>query len=189
MPEKRPNLVTTVGDISFIELRRENSIPLMATVDTADLELLKPFTWNYSKGYAVTYIWNGGRKNRITIAMHRMVMAAGDNDEVDHFDQDRLNNRKANLRIVPHYINQRNRPTRNRGVYWWKPRGRYRVLFKVNGKQRLFGVFKDYESARKRADELLPRYIMGDDLGHNPSGSSNHTETLPAATKEVIPAV
>lgn len=165
MPAKRPNYIMVEGDEARIELRRKNGPSIWAVIDAADVDLVSPYTWNWNSiSDGVQTIW-GPRANRCNIQLHRLIMHAPDGLEVDHIDHDRMNNRRSNLRIVQHYINQRNKPTKRGGVYWWKPRDCYRVLFKIKGKQRFFGCFPDYESAQKRAQELLPRYIMGDDLG------------------------
>jgi hypothetical protein len=73
-----------------------------ATVDHEDAERLLPYKWYHFAGsvgreYAATSI--GGRRNRVTIYMHRFILDAPKGMQVDHRDGDGLNNTRANLRL------------------------------------------------------------------------------------------
>lgn len=99
---------------------------LFATVDASDFEMLSHFTWcvSGSGGYAARTTRVRGKK--IGVAMHRMVALPGPDQDVDHINGDRLDNRRCNLRVCSHAENQRNRrtPSHNtsgfRGVAWHK---------------------------------------------------------------------
>lgn len=47
------------------------------------------------------------------VRLHRWIMNAGEGEEVDHINGDRLDNRRENLRIVSHSMNMANRVRRN----------------------------------------------------------------------------
>ena len=72
------------------------------------------------------YVHRAVQKNGAwtTEYMHRVVLNAPDDQQVDHIDGDGLNNRRGNLRLVTHAQNMQNRgPQRNnrtgiRGVFW-----------------------------------------------------------------------
>lgn len=55
-----------------------------------------------------------GKRNRTVIKMHRLIMNAKTNQNIDHIDGDGLNNQKSNLRFCTHLENMRNRKS-NKG--------------------------------------------------------------------------
>lgn len=98
-------------------------------VDEDDYEDLNQFFWlKNSNGYVVrkVYLGNGRQADE---RMHRRVMMAPQNMEVDHRFRNRLDNRKSELRICTHIQNSGNARKRiksksqYRGVYW-EPSGR-----------------------------------------------------------------
>lgn len=97
----------------------------VALVDDEDFDRLSKHKWHYHKtGYARR--GEGGRKNHRKIYMHREVMNAPDDMEVDHGKGGTLDNRKSNLRVCTHKENSRNRVTHKlnssvyKGVSWNK---------------------------------------------------------------------
>jgi hypothetical protein len=79
-----------------------------AVVDNDDYHSLNQFSWFYTNsGYArCAYSQNGKLRY---LYMHRVIMAARRGQLVDHIDGDRLNNTRANLRIVTANENNWNR--------------------------------------------------------------------------------
>ena len=78
--------------------------------DPEDYPLISGYTWNLNirHGYAQTRE-RLGRTNLTPIFMHRLVMGAqGFVDVVDHIDGNKLNNRKANLRLCSRSQNYHN---------------------------------------------------------------------------------
>ena len=97
---------------------------LITIVDDSDYENLAQFKWyavgHPGKEYAARY----GRKPQ-HIRLHRELLNAPENTEVDHINGNRLNNRRANLRLATRSENGRNRtkfdyPTHSKykGVTW-----------------------------------------------------------------------
>ena len=71
---------------------------------TSDIDLIKSYNWHFSLAYAKTSI-NGG-----SVGMHRIIMGVTDpRMVVDHINQDKLDNRRTNLRIVTRGANNQNR--------------------------------------------------------------------------------
>ncbi|MBB4192761.1 HNH endonuclease signature motif containing protein [Rhizobium aethiopicum] len=74
-------------------------------------------------------------------------------DEIDHQDQNKSNNRLANLRDVTRLENarnhtmQRNNSSGHTGVYWDVSRGLWRVFIYVGKRQKHLGHFSDFEKA------------------------------------------
>ena len=77
-----------------------------AKVDTADYSLVSRYSWYYRDGYAVSKI------NRREVRMHRMILNETDPERlVDHVNRNRLDNRRANLRVYTPKQNANNRET------------------------------------------------------------------------------
>lgn len=84
---------------------------LVAMVDDEDFEWLNHWKWRARIWDRVIYAIRVGRRNgkRTTIGMHRMIMNAPSNMEVDHINHNGLCNLRENLRICTHSQNQRHR--------------------------------------------------------------------------------
>lgn len=102
-----------------IELRGK-SLGVFALVDDADLEKASQYKWylsttgkgKRSQGYAVTvhHIKGKSRTDRDrsrNFSLHRFLLGFPDG-VVDHINGDTLDNRRENLRVVNHQINNRN---------------------------------------------------------------------------------
>ena len=82
-------------------------------------------------------------------------------EQLDHIDQDRLNNRLSNLRAVTHQENNKNRRRQSNntsglcGVHLTKNTGKWEAHIKANGKKKHLGHFSDFFEAccaRKSAE-------------------------------------
>lgn len=137
------------------------------TIDIEDLDKIKICSWCISKtGYAV------GNINGKVTKMHRYIIGDKCNGMViDHINRNKLDNRKSNLRIcrngqnVKNQGNRKNNTSGHRGVGKLK-NGKYRVRISHLGKEKIIGLYDDYESAvlaRKQAEleeygEFSPYY-------------------------------
>lgn len=80
---------------------RDHDIVGYVLVDMEDYEKLSKMSWNLSKGYANT---------RGNVTMHRMLMGNVPKDHVvDHINNNKLDNRKSNLRIASRAQNSQNK--------------------------------------------------------------------------------
>lgn len=78
-----------------------------AIIDSTDVKLVSRYHWwMHHSGYAVTKIWRGGKRR--DLSMHRLLMGCPPGVEVDHRDQNKRNNRRANLRLATAQQNRRN---------------------------------------------------------------------------------
>ena len=123
-----------------------------ALIDIEDIDKVKNYRWCKHNGYA--------RNNDIG-NLHRFIMNAPIEMEVDHINHNRLDNRKSNLRVVTHQQNNMNKATTKSntsgypGVYWYKSRSKWQVGIKVNYKQIFLGYYDTLKEAievRKRAE-------------------------------------
>lgn len=125
--------------------------------DLDDYNLIKQYMWSISNnGYVVT----GNKKIRLA----RLIMKPNDGLVVDHINGNKLDNRKANLRICTLNENNKNHTIfkTNRsgttGVYYDKSTKSWSAQIYDNGNPLRLGRFKNKEEAikvRKRAEEIF----------------------------------
>lgn len=102
-----------------VPLFGKNGNGQFALIDDEDAGVVLWYRWNkHTKGYAT--VSDGGE----TLIMHRLIMGAPDGALVDHINMDRLDNRKANLRLCTFQQNLGNSKPRHgkkyKGVYFEK---------------------------------------------------------------------
>lgn len=82
---------------------------LFAVIDDDDAPLIAEHAWHVSVSRVTNYaIADDGS------AMHRLILAVGAGELVDHIDGDGLNNRRSNLRVATRSQNVRNRRAQRR---------------------------------------------------------------------------
>jgi len=96
----------------------------VALVDAEDYESLTQYSWYYDEnGYAYRRKTTGYHKSKL-VSMHREILGyIPEGKVVDHWNRDKLDNRKKNLRITSQSNNAANSPPRKgtskfKGVYW-----------------------------------------------------------------------
>jgi hypothetical protein len=126
------NEVVFEGDVARIFLYNRKSEKIGETViDVEDYSKVKGFRWCNSRGYAVT------RKGK-TQYLHKMILEVGEGEEVDHVNQNPLDNRKSNLRPCTKAQNARNSNIRSNntsgvwGVSWYKKSQKWRASITIN---------------------------------------------------------
>ena len=121
-------------------------------VDEESWAKVAPYKWNKdSNGYAHAYILVGDEW--VLVAAHRYLMGCEPNDGriIDHKDNDKLNNRLDNLRVVTTSQNARNKTKKAdcssqfRGVSWHKQTGKWQA--QIGGEY--LGHFDTEEDASK----------------------------------------
>lgn len=135
---------------------------LVTLVDDEDYTNL-----NYHKWYALSA--DGNRFyvahdfNRKCTLMHRLIMKASNEIEVDHIDLDSLNNQKYNLRVCSSQQNKANmksyasyglqHTSQYKGVSWDKARGKWQVGIHFNDRRIAIGRFDDEMEAAQAYDQ------------------------------------
>ena len=125
----------------------------ISSPEDADLQAL---WWSNCHGYPRRWFFvpEGGRE---MFFMHRLIMARVvgrpllTDEEVDHINGDRLDNRRENLRIVTSLQNSQNRHCDGpfRGTGWVKSRGKWRSHVSHKGKVVVLGLFDTQEEAAR----------------------------------------
>lgn len=132
-------------------------------VDLEDVEKISEYKWNImSTGYAQARIGNS------MILMQRFLVDCKKSQVVDHKNNNRLDNRKDNLKVVTRAKNNQNlsiskrNTTGYRGVTFDKNANKYRVRININGKEKHIGLFQTLEEAVNRRKELeKEHYYLG----------------------------
>jgi hypothetical protein len=137
----------------------------VALVDDEDYEWLTQLKWCWCNGYAVTS--TKGKKFRLLfghlgiqttqVKMHRLIMQAAPEQEVDHRLGDTLDNRRSELRVVTDLQNHQNSTSRVgasrfKGVYWSKVCSAWHAKIMANRKNYHLGYHSDEEAAARAYD-------------------------------------
>lgn len=119
-------------------------------VDDEDFDWLNQYYWHVDKEKTVaSHMGITGKR----FLIHRLIMNAPDDMEVDHIDGNRLNNQKSNLRLATSSQNKINRGPRKdnksgyKGVSWHKQQNKWTARIKANGKYQYLGLYKNIEKA------------------------------------------
>lgn len=124
-----------------------HTIPLSrgkhALVSAEDHAKLVQFAWYCGhRGYAMRSknMPDGRRKS---VSMHREILGARADQEVDHINRNRLDNRRENLRVIGHSANLHNRraygSSKVAGVSWDKRKKKWRAEIGKNGRRAWLG--------------------------------------------------
>lgn len=143
----------------------------LALLDLDDLNKVVAYKWQarFSKGnwYAIHSTANG------EVTMHGLLMGSKPGYEVDHINQNGLDNRRANLRFATKTQNRANVKRRKdnssgyKGVSFSSRLGKWRAYIQQGGKQKHLGFFKDkVEAAHVYNDAAIQTF--GDYAWLNP---------------------
>lgn len=154
---KDPNDYIIEGSIVKIGCYRlDGEFRGYAIIDTEDIEKCKPYKWCIVEDkYVVAKPY--GDSNGTNVKLHNIVMDHNSvkNENIDHIDNDGLNNRKSNLRVCNHSENlcnkhsQKNNTSGYKGVSWQKNQGYWSAKIQKDRKKYHLGFFDDpWEAAQ-----------------------------------------
>jgi hypothetical protein len=133
-----------------------------ALVSESDFARVSQHNWQLDgNGYVVTKMFvtlPDGTRELQKVLLHRFILNAPDQLEVDHRDWDKLNNQRDNLRLATKAQNNANRgPQRNKscpykGVFYHKRDMVWRASIIVDGKNRHLGTFRCPKKAARAYD-------------------------------------
>jgi hypothetical protein len=141
----------------------------VAIVDVADWEYLNQFKWSAlspSGSQCFHAVRNIHLRDgeRTAISMHREIVAAPPDLQIDHRDGNGLNNIRNNLRIATHQQNMQNRPapitntSGLKGVSFYTLGNKWTAVISVNGKVKHLGHFDTAEEAARAYDAAAREY-------------------------------
>lgn len=130
---------------------------VFAIIDKEDMERCKEMgVWVLT---SAGYVMN----NKNKIYLHRFILNAEKDIEVDHINHNLLDNRKKNLRLASSKEQKFNTKLRvdnksgHRGIYWDKERSKWHVNIR-NGDKRVTKRFDDFDEAVKFVDKIFEKW-------------------------------
>jgi hypothetical protein len=139
------------GNVAYVPLTRGYE----AIIDAGDVHLVDGCNWCARLRLNTVYVQRtdcSGAKKR-TVQLHRVLLSAPDEMQVDHINGDGLDNRRSNLRLATPSQNMYNqRPTSKntsgfKGVSWENRHGKWRAQIAYKGNQRHLGYYSISEAA------------------------------------------
>lgn len=138
-----------------------------ALVDTEDYDELNKQKWHCAaraggKFYAKT--WNKVSKRPYYIMMHRLIIKCPPDMDIDHINNNGLDNRKENLRICTRSQNLANKgkgannKSGYKGVHWDKRAKKWYAGICFNRKRIFIGYFHNVLNAADAYDEVAIKY-------------------------------
>jgi len=116
--------------------------------------------------YAFRQVWIPERKVKQSIAMHRVILPPPSGFQIDHRNNNGLDNRRANLRIATPAQNARNArkyssetSSRYKGVYWDSSQYKWLTQISIDGKQKLLGCFESELDAALTYDRTAKKHF------------------------------
>jgi hypothetical protein len=149
MASKQIRPIRVEGNVAYVPLTQGYE----AIIDAADVPLVEGLNWfaqtdkrrdgSVRNVYAARTDKVNGRN--IASFLHRVVISAQIGVEVDHRDNNGLNNQRANLRIATREQNARNQRRQEsdtaRGTTYVKRRRKWQAQIKVGGRSIYLGMF------------------------------------------------
>jgi hypothetical protein len=144
----------------------------VALVDDRDFEELRGYYWHVQRVYhsrrCLLYASRSVKQSdgkQGCILMHRDIMKAPKEFDVDHADGNGLNNQRSNLRVCTRSQNLANQQlakhnkSGTKGVCWSKENNKWIAQLQLHGKRIYLGRFFDKNEAIKAHKEGMRRYF------------------------------
>lgn len=128
----------------------------VATIDEADLPIVSGYVWRGARNKRTLYAYTPTRNG--PLAMHRLILDAPADANVDHKDHDGLNNRRSNIRLATDHQSAWNTRKQLRstspykGVHYQRSRKRWRSAIRIDGRLVRIGDFLTAEEAARAYD-------------------------------------
>ena len=129
-------------------------------IDLEDVEKCAQYKWSFSNGGYIV------RMKPTLLFLHRFILDCNNNEqEVDHINRDKLDNRKSNLRTCTAFENSRNKGMhRNnksgvKGVFQRKGSNKWNAFINFNKQRINLGVYDNIEEATRVRKEAELKYF------------------------------
>ena len=140
----------------------------VALVDDEDYEWLNQWKWTYNQAgktmRAVRHTHNG-HHYKGCVFMHRLILDAPAELDVDHIDGNGLNNQRANIRICTrsqNFMNRMKQPggtSMYKGVRWLKKSGKWEARIKTADEHMSLGRYEDEKDAARAYNEAALKHF------------------------------
>lgn len=153
---KNPNKINEYRIVDgTVYMKPTNNKDIEFMFDEEDLEKILPYKWYIMpQGYIVTKTNPNTGKSCWRIHHCILDFVYNGTTEIDHADRNRLNNKKNNLREVPHRVNNRNGKLRTNstksgyiGVNWCEEKQKWHSTIFKEGKRYYQGAYDTIEEA------------------------------------------
>lgn len=136
-------------------------------VDHEDVKTLRKWVWYWNRrGYAARLQYVNGQGFDDIVYLHRAVMGDVDGVEYDHENRNKLDCRRANLRIATQHQNSGNVAKKNpsatsrfKGVCWDSHKQRWMAQGRAKNKMVFLGRFHDEERAALAYNVWAAKYF------------------------------
>lgn len=130
---------------------------------------IEKYKWHLHKNGYVETIWYDENSEQHNISLHQAIIRMSgqivfDGYEIDHKDQNKLNNLEKNLRICTHQQNSQNKSKQKNnvsgyiGVSWYKQTRKWKATIQINYEQIFLGYFNTSKEAAKAYNEAALKY-------------------------------
>lgn len=134
-------------------MKPDFKLPEGVLIDEEDIPKISKYSWHIaSNGYVTSDQRDRKNKTGKVVRLHRHLMDFP-NESIDHINQNKLDNRKENLRLCDNSTNALNRGAQSnsksgyKGISWCKQKNKWRVAANLKGKQHHLGFYTTLETA------------------------------------------
>jgi len=158
---KYPNIYRIENSICYIDcFNIRGDLAGTITIDSEDIDKVNIYQWHIEKSHSNIKYAQAILPNKKTLRMHKLLLP--NSIQVDHINNNGLDNRKCNLRSCNNAENNRNKNFQRNpvsgytGIRYNPKANSYYVRIMVNKKEISLGHYKDLDdaiSARKAGEE------------------------------------
>ena len=150
------NEIVICEDYAEIVLYNKDNIKIArALIDIEDIDKIKNYKWYLNSD---GYVYN----NKVGL-LHRFLIGPSNDMVVDHINNNKFDNRKANLRICTAQQNNMNKSkykggSQFKGVCWHKQKNKWQAQIQINSKSKYIGLYDNELEASIEYDKAALLY-------------------------------